>query len=157
VASNTRSIGPVGTALRVLGALALLYIAGGAEGLSSWAIEPEDAVLGLLVFPAIMVGVGLVARRRGIPSLHYTGPIAHVVNAALIVVLIVNPYTGGGATIFYATAMLIAAWRGQPGCEGTTLSNWILGRNDQIGCPVFSPIDEAERYVRERRTAPVTR
>jgi hypothetical protein len=154
MASRTRAIGPIGTGLRLLGGLALLYIAGGAEGLWGWAVEPNDAVLGLLVFPGIMFFVALAARHYGIAALHYTGVLAHAVNIVLIVALISNPYTGGGATIFYATAMLVAAWRGQPGCEGTAVSNWILGRDDQIGCPVFSPVDQAEDHLRSRRATP---
>jgi hypothetical protein len=30
------------------------------------------------------------------------------------------------------------------------LSNWILGRDDQIGCPVFTPIDEVEAPLTAR-------
>jgi hypothetical protein len=56
----------------------------------------------------------------------------------------VNPYTSGGATLFYATTMLLAAWRGQPGCEITVISNAVLQRDDQVGCPVFFLIDAAE-------------
>lgn len=36
---------------------------------------------------------------------------------------------------------LLAAWRGQPACEATIVSNLILGRTDHIGCPVLTPID----------------
>jgi hypothetical protein len=46
--------------------------------------------------------------------------------------------------------LLVAAWRGQPGCEATVLSNLILRRDDQIGCPTFSPIDAAEARRAER-------
>jgi hypothetical protein len=35
--------------------------------------------------------------------------------------------------------------------EGTVVSNVILGRDDQIGCPLFSPIDEAERRLVGRK------
>ena len=45
----------------------------------------------------------------------------------------------GGLGLFY-----LAAWRGQPGCEITVISNAILQRDDQVGCPVFYPIDAAE-------------
>ena len=38
----------------------------------------------------------------------------------------------------------MAAWCGQPGCEATVVSNLILGRDDQIGCPAFTPIDALE-------------
>jgi hypothetical protein len=40
--------------------------------------------------------------------------------------------------------LLVAAWRRKPGCEVTALSNCIRRRDDQIGCPTFSPIDELE-------------
>lgn len=62
----------------------------------------------------------------------------------MIVVIVANPYTGGGALLFYGVTLLIAAWRGQPGCEATVISNMILRREDQIGCPTFTPIDAAE-------------
>ena len=72
-------------------------------------------------------------------------------NLAVIVALVSNDFTGGGATIFYATTMLIAAWRGQPGCEMTVISNLILRRDDQIGCPTFTPIDEVEARLKGNR------
>jgi hypothetical protein len=34
----------------------------------------------------------------------------------------------------------------------TVLSNWILRRDDQVGCPIFSPIDAVEARHRTRRT-----
>jgi hypothetical protein len=33
------------------------------------------------------------------------------------------------------------------------LSNLIFGRDDHVGCPVFSPIDEAEARLNARRSA----
>ena len=30
------------------------------------------------------------------------------------------------------------------GCEVLAISNWLLRRDDQVGCVVFSPIDAAE-------------
>src|SRR5215207_11112304 len=71
----------------------------------------------------------------------------------VLVGLAVNPYTAGGAALFYGATLLVAAWRAQPGCEATVLSNSILGRDDQIGCPIFSPIDEAEARLNARRSA----
>jgi hypothetical protein len=149
MAKTTRDIGPIGTAARVFTGLALLYIAGGAT-FASWGIEPHDAVIGLIALPALMVGVGLTARRYADGPIRFTGPLGIAVNLAVIVALIANDFTGGGATIFYGTTLLIAAWRGQPGCEGTVISNWVLGRDDQIGCPTFTPIDEVEAHLRRR-------
>lgn len=152
MASTRRDIGPIGTAARVFTGLALLYVAGGAS-LASWGIEPQDAVIGLIVLPALMVALGLAARRYAHGPLRFTGPLGIAVNLAVIVALIANEFTGGGATIFYGTTMLIAAWRGQAGCESTVISNWLLGRDDQIGCPPFTPIDEVEAHVRRGRAA----
>ena len=67
-----------------------------------------------------------------------------MLNCAVIVALLANPYTAGGAELFYGVTLIAAAWRAQPGCEATVISNWILRRDDQIGCPTFSPIDQAE-------------
>ena len=39
---------------------------------------------------------------------------------------------------------MLAAWREVSGCGITVLSNWILTREDQVGCGVFRPIDAAE-------------
>ena len=46
--------------------------------------------------------------------------------------------------------MLVAACRRQHGCELTVASNAVLGRDDQIGCALFAPVDIAERLHRER-------
>ena len=46
------------------------------------------------------------------------------------------------------TAAGQAAWCGQPGCEAIVLSNLILGRDDQIGCPAFTPVDALEALRR---------
>ena len=144
-----RGIGPVGTASRAVVGLILVYIAGGASGLE-WHGEWYDAVGGLVALPALTVAVGLAARRYASGPLRLTGPLAIAVNCGVIVALVVNPYTGGAATLFYAATLLIGAWRGQAGCEGTVISNWILRRDDQVGCPVFSPIDVAEARLRRR-------
>jgi hypothetical protein len=53
--------------------------------------------------------------------------------------------------------MLLAAWRGQAGCEATVVSNLALGRDDQIGCPTFAPIDELEAHLRRRAAMADTR
>ena len=152
MARTRRDIGPVGTAARLFTGLALLYGAGGAS-VASWGIEPQDALIGLIVLPALMVAVGLAARRYGDGPIRFTGPLGMALNLAVIVALVANDFTGGGATIFYGTTMLFAASRGQAGCEATVISNWLLGRDDQIGCPPFTPIDEVEAHLRRGRTA----
>lgn len=44
--------------------------------------------------------------------------------------------------------MLLAAARGYGGCEVLAISNWILRRDDQIGCLVLSPVDGYERRLK---------
>ena len=36
----------------------------------------------------------------------------------------------------------------QPGCEAIVLSNWTPGRDDQVGCSAFTPVDHAEALAR---------
>jgi hypothetical protein len=138
-----RQIGPVGTATRVLVGLALLYLAGGAGGLS-WTIEWRDPLVGLVALPAVALGLGLAARRYADGPVRMTGPLAICINCAVILALVLNPWTGPGALIFYGVTLLIAALRGQPGCEATVIPNALLRRDDQIGCPTFSPLDAWE-------------
>jgi hypothetical protein len=147
--NKSRRIGPIGTASRVLVGVGLLYLAGGAAGLS-WGVEWYDPVVGLIVLPAIMVAAGLAAARYAPGPVRLTGPLAICLNCLVILALVLNPYTGAGALLFYGTTLLISAWRGQPGCEATVISNMILGREDQIGCPTFSPLDAAEAKHRAR-------
>ena len=151
---HRREIGPIGTVSRLVVALFLLYIAliDGpplADGLE-WGMRWYDVVVGAVALPAIMLGFGLAARRYAPGDFRFMGVAGTLLNGAVLVAL-ANPYTGGGAALFYGATILIAATRGQAGCEGTVLSNWILDRNDQIGCPAFTPIDIAEaRYRRSR-------
>jgi hypothetical protein len=60
MARTSREIGPVGTAARIVIALALPYIVGGST-IASWSIDIHDAVIGLVALPALMIGLGLVA------------------------------------------------------------------------------------------------
>jgi hypothetical protein len=150
--TTERRIGPIGTAVRVAGGLGLVYLAG-ANGLL-WDVQWYEPVIGLAVLPAITLSVVLVARRHTTGPLRLTGPTWTCLNCAVIVALVANPYTGGGAALFYGATMLIAAWRGQPGCEITVIPNVLLRRDDQIGCPTLSLVDEAEARLRRAESAP---
>ena len=146
-----RRIGPVGTTTRLLGAAALLYLAF-FDG-ASWGLEWYDLAVGLGALPAAMIAFGLGARRYASGPVRFTGSAGTTANCLVLIALAVNPYTAGGAALFYGATLLVSAWRAQPGCEGTVLSNLILRRDDQIGCPLFSPIDEAEARLNARRSA----
>ena len=47
-------------------------------------------------------------------------------------------------SVFYGLSMLLAALRGYAGCEALAISNWLLKRDDQLGCLVFGPVDYTE-------------
>ena len=145
---KTRRIGAIGTTTRLLAAVGLLYLAF-FDG-TSWGLEWYDAAVGLGVLPAAVIAFGLAARRHASGPVRFTGSAGTTANCLIIVALAVNPYTAGGAALFYGATLLVAARRGQPGCEATVVSNAILGRDDQIGCPLFSPIDEAETRLAAR-------
>jgi hypothetical protein len=49
--------------------------------------------------------------------------------------------------LFYGSSMLLAAARGYAGCEVPAASNWVLRRDDQVGCVLFWPVDETERRL----------
>jgi hypothetical protein len=148
---RTRRIGPIGTTTRLIAAAALLYLAL-FDG-TSWGLRWYDAVLGLVVLPGLMLALALVARHRGAGPIRFTGAAGTMLNCAVIVALLANPYTAGSAALFYGVNLIAAAWRAQPGCETTVISNWILRRDDQIGCPTFSPIDGAEARRDSRTTS----
>jgi hypothetical protein len=146
-----RRIGLIGTTTRLVVAAGLLYLAF-FDG-TSWGLEWYDATVGLAVLPAAGLAFGLAARRYASGPVRFMGSAGTTANCLLLVALGVNPYTAGGAALFYGATLLLATWRDQPGCEGTVLSNALLGRDDQIGCPVFLPIDEAEGRLKARRSA----
>lgn len=135
-----RAIGPVATLTRLAVGLLLLYLALGIQGLG-W----HEWVLGLVVLPlALLLWQGLRTRRSP-ARLEASGPAAEFLNVALALPLFILPWTRGAALLFYGASMLVAAVRGYGGCEILALSNWLLRRDDQLGCLLFSPIDRLEQ------------
>ena len=113
---NTRRIGRIGTTTRLLAAAGLLYLAF-FDG-ASWGLEWYDAAVGLGVLPAAMIAFGLGARRYASGPVHFAGSAGTTANCLILIALAVNPYTAGGAALFYATTLLVAAWRAQPRLRG---------------------------------------
>jgi hypothetical protein len=148
-----RSIGRWGTAARVL--VGVLLVGSVAVGHVSSGFDPWAWVLGLVGFPiAVLVWQRWRASRHP-HRLEATGPVAHLVNIAVFLALYLTPsyapalsVTSDAALLFYGTSMLLAAVRGYAGCEVLAVSNWLLRRDDQIGCMVFGPVDTAERSQR---------
>jgi hypothetical protein len=130
-AVRQRSIGALGSTARiVVGALLLGSVIQGhlARGshLSAW-------ILGLVGFPAVLVGLQWLRARSTPTRLEATGPVGHAVNLAVFLALFLSEPTSDATLLFYGASMWLAALRGYAGCEVLAVSNWLLGRDDQVG------------------------
>lgn len=148
-----RLIGPAGTIARLVTGVGLF-------GLAGWAVVRGDLRIyevgvGVVVLPAIVMVTVLTAKRLIGTSAHLnaTGPVGTLINLGMIVALFVIPWTTGIAYFFYGIPMFLAAWRGYPGCEMMAISNLILGRRDEVGCPWFWPVDTFESRLANRGTS----
>jgi hypothetical protein len=146
---SRRAIGPIGTTARLL--VGGLFVGSVTWGHLDREFHPSAWLLGLVGFPALLVaGQWLWARRSPTP-LRATGPVAHALNVAVFVVLYLLEPTSDAALLFYGASMWLAAARGYAGCEVLAVPNWLLRRDDQVGCAVFWPIDQLEQHRTARR------
>lgn len=156
--SGRRQIGAIGTTARVV--LGLVLLAGGVlggkltivNGQVRSGFSPLSVALGLVALPAVLLAWQWLRGRRAPARFQATGPLATALNMLIFFALVLTPwyaqpfsFTSGAALVFYGASMLIAAVRGYGGCEVLAVSNWVLRRDDQIGCMVLSPIDHLER------------
>ena len=160
-----RQIGTIGTTVPVL--LGLVFLVFGAFGHSTVTssgriigidfahLDLNGAALavGLIGLPAVTVAFQWLRSRRVKSRLNETGPVSATINIVVTLGLVIVTsylvptisFIGFGAVVFYGASMLLAALRGYAGCEVLAASNWILRRDDQIGCLLLSPIDHMER------------
>jgi hypothetical protein len=66
-------------------------------------------------------------------------------HAVFLVLYLLEP-TSDAALLFYGASMWLASVRGYAGCEVLAASNWLLGRDDQVGCALFWPVDQLEHH-----------
>jgi hypothetical protein len=145
-----RAIGRWGTVARLIVGVCLL--ADVAFGHIARGFHPAAWALGLVGFPTVLLVAQWTRTRRSHTPLRATGPAGHAANAAVFLALYATPWhapalsvTSDAALIFYGASMLLAAARGYSGCEVLAVSNWLLRRDDQVGCLLFAPLDHAER------------
>ncbi len=118
-------------------------------------LRPLTWILGLIVFPGGFL-VWQWARARRNPSRFLaTGPIASTINVVVFFYFVLFAPESlssirDAVLLFYGLSMCLAAIRGYAGCEALAFSNWLLNRDDQVGCLFFSPIDYAERRAFHR-------
>lgn len=139
--TTSRQIGPVGTTARLLVGAAML----------AWAVaaglDVTALLLGLIAMPLVTV-TGLALRGRDAPPLRFDGPGGHLANILAFVALMT--WQPEATLLFYGTSMLLAAWRGMGACELFAVSNALRRRDDQLGCPLFLPVDLAEARFTDR-------
>jgi hypothetical protein len=118
--------------------------------------EPLALVVGVVVLPVVVLAWQWLRARRDPTRLQATGPLGTAINMLVVLALLLTPWyaqplssTSGAAQIFYGASMWLAALRGYGGCEVLAISNWVLGRDDQVGCFVLGPVDYAEQRLKQ--------
>jgi len=101
-------------------------------------------LVGFIGLPALATLMQLARSALTTELLRQTGGVATIINCIVLTALLIIPPTRGITFIFLGEAMLLAALRGYGGCETLAFSNWLLRRDDQIGCILFTPIDHLE-------------
>ena len=149
-AGGRRQIGPLGTAARLIVGMGLLVSV--LYGHVAGDLRPGPWLLGFVVFPAVPLAWQWRRFRRTPAPFEATGPVAQVLNVAVFAALYMTPdslpvlwATSDATLVFYGASMLLAAARGYAGCEVLAFSNWLLRRDDQVGCLLFAPVDYLER------------
>lgn len=143
-----RAIGTIGTIGRII--LGFFLVAAPVWGPAWWGGEGlhwYEVVLGLVGFPAAVLVFQWLRLQMSDERLEATGALGFCVNFAIGAVLFSIPATRDAVALFYGASLLLAAARGYAGCEVMAISNWLLRRDDQVGCIVFSPIDEVEKTL----------
>ena len=139
---SVRRIGSWGTASRlILGGLFIYWAFGDGVG---W----DDAILGLVVFPAA-VSLVLALRRADARPLRLVGPGGHALN--ILIWVVAWNLAPVPTLVFGGVTQILAATRGYAGCELFAISNWLRQRDDQIGCPVHSLVDALEAQAKGRQ------
>lgn len=139
LSAGGRAIGPIGTGARaVVGAafLALAFLTG--------EFRLYSLPLGLVGFPAALLLAQWAWVRRAPGRIQATGHVGVCLNVLVAIPFFIIAETRAAAFLFYGASMLLAAARGDAGCEVVAVPNWLLRRRDEIGCVIFSPIDAVE-------------
>jgi hypothetical protein len=141
-----RAIGAAGTVARIV--VGVLLLGSVVAGQVTRGFHPAAWLLALVGLPAVLLTVTWLVARRHPASVRATGLVGHLVNAAVFAALYTTVwyapaigFTSDATLIFYGASMLLAAARGYAGCEVMAVSNWLLRRDDQVGCVLFAPVD----------------
>ena len=87
---------------------------------------------------------------------------AIVANGLLVVLYFIGatglPIVGGGkgalaAVTFLGISLVVAGVRAAPGCEVMAIPSLLFGKDTEVACLIFSPLDRLERKLRSKRGA----
>lgn len=141
-----RAIGGGGAAARLIAGL--LAVGGVIRAQQVSRFDPAPWALGLGGFPATLLAWHWLRASHNPGPLHATGAVGHAVclaaGAALVLIPLYAPWlsvTQDATALFYGASLLLAVVRGYAGCEVLAVSNWLMRRDDQVGCVFFTPID----------------
>ncbi len=141
----TTTAGPTGVTerqIRFWGSAARLVVGVGMlVGAAVLGVDRVDLLLGLVAMPLVEIAV-LAVRGLDARPLRLYGNAGHCINWGIGILAF--SFLTEAALLFYGASILLAFVRGYAGCEICAISNWLRRRDDQIVCPIFSPIDHAE-------------
>ena len=150
-----RSIGRIGTAARLL--LGLDLVGSVVHGQFATHLVPASWALGLLGFPALVLGWHSRRIRRHPAPFHDASLLSIILSVALPLALYLTWWyapavsvTSDATLLFVGGSLVLAALRADAGCELLVLSNWLLRRNDQLACAVLTPLDMLEQRLMRR-------
>lgn len=155
---STRAIGMLGTTIRLIVGVLLVGVAltfdRPSGGVTWW-----DAAAVLVVLPLAALGAVVVlnafyrrwpwlAHRARTPWSSAQAAAAVAVIAAVLALgtalTFLSPVDRVALWIFFGTSMILAAVRGDDGCEILAIPNTILRRTDAIWCPIYTQLDTSE-------------
>lgn len=113
------------------------------------ASPPRDSAL--VALPAALILLHAVTARVIGRQFEATGGIGFCVNFALGFALFSVDPKREIAALFFGSSMLLAGARGYADCEVLAVSNFVLRRQDEVGCVLFSPLDDIETRMRSAR------
>ena len=158
--SETRDIGPIGTASRLAAGLAAIAVPIASSGLAwrDWAALDAFAILATVIARGVLAGYERWAP-EAFASRHlvFSAPACSLTAIFLALSFAVSAATpADGDVVFWVwlgASMLVAGAAGYGGCEVLAFPNAFTGRRDRIDCILFTPIDTAETRYRARRAA----
>jgi hypothetical protein len=150
---RARALGPIGTAARAIAGTVLVLVPIASHGLARW-----DTFAALIVLPALSVALDRLLAAGVTRLAEVTGRHASDVTrtwtvhlSALVAILAsataltyVTPIDAGAIWLFFGVSLVVAAVRGDAGCEAVAIPNAISGRRERTGCVAFRLVDSLE-------------